>query len=60
MGAWVAQPVKCLPFTQVMILGSWDQVQYWAPWSPESLLLPLLVLSHSLLFCQVNKMFFKK
>ena len=40
-GTWVAQSVKQLPSTQVMIPGSWDRVLHWAPRSARSLLLPL-------------------
>ena len=54
-GAWVAQSVKRLPSTQVMILGSWDQALHHAPCSVGRacfsfslcLKLPLLVLSFS-------------
>ena len=50
---------KRLPSAQVMILGSWDRASHWAPYSAESLLLPLplplspLMLSLSL--SQINK-----
>ena len=30
-GTWVSQLVKHLPFTQVVIPGSWIQVLDWAP-----------------------------
>ena len=34
----VVQSVKCLPSTQVMILGSWNQAPHWASCSVRSLL----------------------
>ena len=40
-GIWVAQSVKPLPLAQVMIPRSWDQAPHGAPYSAESLLLPL-------------------
>ena len=40
-GTWVAQSVKRLPTTQIMIPGSWDRALHWAPCSAGSLLLPL-------------------
>ena len=40
-GAWVAQSIRHLLSAQVMITGSWDQVQSQAPCSGKSLLLPL-------------------
>ena len=60
---WVAQSVKHLPLTQVMISGSWDGVPCPAPHSVGSLLvplpLPLLLLSLSLslahFLSQINK-----
>ena len=62
-GAWVAQSFGHLPLAQVMIPESWNQAPRWAPCSvgslplPFPLLLPLLVLSHSL--SQINKIFLK-
>ena len=42
-GIWVAQLVKHLPLTQVMISGSWGPAPHWAPCSAGSLFLPLLL-----------------
>ena len=39
-GTWVAQLVKHLPLAQVMVPGSWDQVQHRAAYSVGSLLFP--------------------
>ena len=61
MGAWVAQLVKRLPLAQVMNPGSWDRTLHGAACSagnlflPLPLLLPLLVLSFSLLLYLSNK-----
>ena len=52
-GTWIAELVRHLPSTQVMIPGSWDWTPHWDPCSSGNLLLPLLVLSLSL--CQINK-----
>ena len=50
-GAWVAQLIKYLPLTQIMILGPWNQSPHWVP-SPSVSPSPLpLVLSLS----QINK-----
>lgn len=37
----MVQQVKHLPAAKLMVPGSWDQVQHWAPCSTGSLLLPL-------------------
>ena len=54
-GAWVAQLVKHLPSTQVMVSGSWDQVPHQAPFSAGSLLLPFYLCS--LVLSLSNKIF---
>lgn len=51
-GNWEAQSVKRLPSTQVMKLGSWDQVRCPAPCSAGSLLFPLPLILPS---PQINK-----
>ena len=56
-GACVVQLAKCLPYAQVLILGSWDQYLCWALCSEGSVLLPL-PLSPACLLPQINK--FKK
>ena len=54
----MAQSVKCLPLTQVVIPGSRDQAPPLASGSVESLLLPLSLpatpLACVLSFCQIN------
>ena len=40
-GTWMAQSVKHLPSSWVMVLESWNQASYWAPCSAGSLLFPL-------------------
>ena len=49
-GTWVAQSVKQLPSTQVMIPGSWDRVLHWAPCrepaSPSAYVSASLCVSH--------------
>ena len=51
--------VKCLTLGQVMISGSWDQAEYCAFCSAESLLVPFLLplplLALSLSLSQINK-----
>ena len=50
---WVAQSFKHLPWLQVMISGSWDQVRLPAQW--EGLLVPLpLCLPLPLLVCSLS------
>ena len=44
-GTWVAQLVKHLPSTQVMILESWDQALCWAPCSARESASPSLLAS---------------
>ena len=54
-GAWVAQSVKGLPWTQVMIpRGSWTPGSNQAPWSAGSVLLPLSLPLPSLVFVHMR------
>ena len=63
-GTWVAQSVKYLPLSWLMIPGSWDQVPHRAPCSAGSLSLPLHLPAAppacSLSLSQINKILKKK
>ena len=60
----MGQLVKCLPLAQVMIPGSWDQIQHQAPCLVGNLVLtfplPLALLVCSLSHSQINKRNLKK